>query len=238
MFQGEFGNTLSEFLVRQLLSPCYLPDSQTTILPDADSCHNECDCIATSSIALGDLNMTITLYKWTLDRYHAAIDAGLFDDQPVELLQGDIIIMTPEREPHACYSSDGAEYLRRLLGDRASVREAKPVTLPNRSEPLPDIAIVQPPLRRYLDYHPYPENIFWLIEYSDTTLTKDLGAKKQVYAEAGIQEYWVADLKNAQLTVFRDLVNQDYQTELILKEGVISPLSFPDVGVNARRLFR
>lgn len=181
--------------------------------------------------------MTITLYKWTLDRYHAAIDAGLFDDQPVELLQGDIVVMAPEREPHACYSSDGAEYLRRLLGDRVAVRETKPVILPDNSEPVPDITIVQPPLRRYLDHHPYPENIFWLIEYSDTTLAKDLGVKKQVYAEAGIQEYWVVDLKNTQLKVFRDLVNNLYQTELTLTDKTISPLFFQDVAVDVRRLF-
>lgn len=181
--------------------------------------------------------MTVTRYQWTLDRYHAAIDAGLFDNQPVELLQGDIIIMTPEREPHACYSSDGAEYLRRLLSDRASVRETKPVTLPDDSEPVPDIAIVQAPLRRYLDHHPYPEDIFWLIEYSDSTLAKDLGVKKQVYAAAGIQEYWVADLKNARLKVFRDLANGDYQTELTLVEGSVSPLSFQDIAIDVRRLF-
>jgi Uma2 family endonuclease len=191
----------------------------------------------TLGIALGAPGMTVTLYKWTLDRYHAAIDAGLLDDQPVELLKGDIVVMTPEREPHACYSSDGAEYLRRLLGDRASVRETKPVTLPDHSEPLPDVAIVQPPLRRYLEHHPYPEDIFWLIEYANTTLAKDLGEKKQVYAEAGIREYWVADLKNAQLKVFRDLVKGDYQTELTLRAGIVSPLSFQDVVVDVRRLF-
>jgi Uma2 family endonuclease len=179
----------------------------------------------------------LTLYKWTLDRYHAAIDAGLFDNQPVELLRGDIVVMPPEREPHACYSSDGAEYLRRLLGSRAAVRETKPVTLPDDSEPVPDVAIVQPPLRRYLDHHPYPEEIFWLIEYSNTTLTKDLGEKKQVYAEAGIQEYWVSDLKNAQLKVFRALVDGEYQTELTLIEGTVSPLRFEDVVVDVRRLF-
>lgn len=181
--------------------------------------------------------MAVTLYKWTVDRYHAAIDAGVFDNQPVELLKGDIVVMTPEREPHACYSSDGAEYLRRILGERASVRETKPVTLPDHSEPVPDVAIVHPPLRRYLDHHPYPEDIFWLVEYSDTTLAKDLGEKKQVYAEAGIQEYWVCDLKNAQLRVFRDLMNGVYQTELTLREGTVSPLSFQDVGVEVRRLF-
>ncbi|MGQ9870159.1 Uma2 family endonuclease [Leptodesmis sp.] len=181
--------------------------------------------------------MALTLYKWTLDRYHAAIDAGLFDDQPVELLRGDIVVMLPEREPHACYSSDAADYLRRLLGERAAVRETKPVTLPNASEPVPDIAVVQPPLRRYLDHHPYPADIFWLIEYSQSTLMKDLGEKKQVYAEAGIQEYWVSDLKNSQLKVFRDLVNGAYQTELTLIQGTISRLSFPDVVIDAQRLF-
>lgn len=181
--------------------------------------------------------MTVTRYQWTVDRYHAAIDAGLFDDQPVELLQGDIVVMTPEREPHACYSSDTAEYLRRELGDRAAIREVKPVTLPNASEPVPDIVVVQPPLRRYLDHHPHPEEIFWLIEYSNTTLAKDLGAKKQVYAEAQIQEYWVVDLKNARLQVFRDLTADSYQTELTLKTSTVSPLSFPDRGIEVQRLF-
>jgi Uma2 family endonuclease len=178
-----------------------------------------------------------TRYKWTVDRYHAAIDAGLFDDQPVELLQGEITVMTPEREPHACYSSDGAEYLRRLLGERAAVRETKPITLPNHSEPIPDLAIVQPPLRRYLAHHPYPEDIFWLIEYSDTTLAKDLGVKKQVYAEAKILEYWIVDLKNAQLKLFRDLSQARYQTELTLKQGTVSSLAFPDLLVEMQRLF-
>ena len=72
--------------------------------------------------------MTVTLYKWTLDRYHQAIDAGVFEQQSVELLQGNIVVMAPEREPHACYSSDGAEYLRQRLGNRASIRETKPIT--------------------------------------------------------------------------------------------------------------
>ena len=181
--------------------------------------------------------MVVTLYKWTIDRYHAALASGLFDDQPVELLQGDIVVMAPEREPHACYSSDGAEYLRQLLGNRASIRETKPVTLPDNSEPIPDIAIVQPPLRRYLEHHPYPDDIFWLIEYSDTTLAKDLGAKKRIYAEAGIREYWISDLKNSQLHIFRELEDGDYKTQQILTDGTVSPLAFEDIAITVRRLF-
>jgi Uma2 family endonuclease len=180
--------------------------------------------------------MTVTLYKWTLDRYHAAIEAGVFEDQSVELLQGDIVVMPPEREPHACYSSEGAEYLRQALGNRAAIREGKPITLPNNSEPVPDIAIVRPPLRRYLAHHPYPGDIFWLIEYSNTTLDTDLGEKKVAYATAGIKEYWVSDLKHGQLRVFRELQHGAYQQELTCTEGTISPLAFPEIQVNVQRL--
>lgn len=88
--------------------------------------------------------MTTTTYKWTVERYHQAIEAGLFDDQPVELLQGDIVIMPPEREPHAYYNTEVGDYLRGLLGSRVKIRDAKPITLPNASEPAPDIAIVKP----------------------------------------------------------------------------------------------
>ncbi|NMF86507.1 Uma2 family endonuclease [Nodosilinea sp. P-1105] len=181
--------------------------------------------------------MAVALYKWTLDRYHSAIDAGVFEDQAVELLRGDIVVMAPEREPHACYSSMGADYLRQLLGQRAAVRETKPITLPNDSEPIPDVAIVQPPLERYLDHHPYPEDIFWLIEYANTTLAKDLGEKKEAYAKAGIQEYWVVDLQHSQLKVFRDLAKGQYQTELTLRQGDLSLPAFENLQVQVRRLF-
>lgn len=117
------------------------------------------------------------------------IEAGVFDDQPVELLQGDIVVMPPEGESHAYYNTEARDYLRDLLGNRVKIRDAKPITLPNASEPAPDIAIVKPLGRIYLDHHPYPEDIFWLIEFSQTALDKDLGQKKMVYAEAGIPEY-------------------------------------------------
>ena len=102
--------------------------------------------------------MTVTPYKWTIDRYHQAIDAGVFDGQPVELLRGDLIVMPPEREPHAYYNSEVVDYLRSVLGSRAKVREAHPITLADDSEPIPDLAIVQPLGRVYLEHHPYPND--------------------------------------------------------------------------------
>ncbi|YAF96192.1 MAG: Uma2 family endonuclease [Nodularia sp. CChRGM 3473] len=180
--------------------------------------------------------MTVTTYKWTIERYHRAIEAGIFDDQPIELLRGDLILMPPEREPHAYYNTEAADYLRILLGTRVKIRDAKPITLPNDSEPAPDIAIVKPLGEVYLEHHPYPEDIFWIIEFSKATLSKDLREKKEIYAEAGINEYWVVNLKNRQLQVFRDIKDGQYTTELKLTTGTISPLAFPDVSVQVQRI--
>lgn len=180
--------------------------------------------------------MTITTYKWTIERYHQAIDAGLFDDQPVELLRGDIIVMPPEGETHAYYNSEVGDYLRALLGLRIKIREAHPITLPNDSEPIPDLAIVKPLGAVYLEHHPYPDNIFWLIEFSLATLSKDLNEKKATYSEAGIAEYWVVNLKDRELTIFRDLENGRYTTEETFTTGVMSPLAFPDVQIQVQKL--
>jgi len=176
--------------------------------------------------------MTVTIAKWTVDEYHHMIATGILDERRVELLKGEIVEMSPEGEPHAYFSSEAGEYLTRLLGDRAMIRQSKPITLPNESEPEPDIAVVQRLGREYLEHHPYPENIFWLIEYSDSSLDKDLQTKSKIYAEVGILEYWVVNLKRRQLVVFRDPQDGEYASKVTLNRGTIYPLAFPDVAVS------
>lgn len=176
--------------------------------------------------------MTVTLVKWTEDEYHRIIAAGILDERRVELLKGEIVEMPPEGEPHAYFSSEAGEYLTRLLGERAMIRHSKPITLPNNSEPEPDIAIVQRLGREYLQHHPYPNNIFLLIEYSDSSLDKDLEIKTKVYAEVEILEYWVVNLRRRQLIVFRDSQDGEYASKSTFTEGTIYPLAFPDVAVS------
>ena len=181
--------------------------------------------------------MALITAKWTLEDYHRMIDAGILDDRPVELIRGEIIEMSPEGEPHASASVEAGEYLMQLLGDRAQVRPAKPITLPNvSSEPEPDLAIVERLGRAYRHRHPHPEHIFWLIEYSNTSLSKDLGEKKVLYAEVGIREYWVVNLQEMTVVVFRNPVNGSYQSEQQLRQGVIYPLAFPDIAVSISQL--
>jgi Uma2 family endonuclease len=181
--------------------------------------------------------MSITIARWTIEQYHKLVNAGVLIDRRVELLAGDIIEMSPEGVFHAVYCGDAVDYLKQLLGNRAKVREAHPITLPNDSEPEPDIAVVIPSPTRYLDHHPYPADIFWLVEYADSTLTKDLNIKQQIYAAAGIREYWIVNLQALELMVFRGMDNAGYETETRLSTGNISPLSFPDIEIEVKRLF-
>ncbi|MGP1384572.1 MAG: Uma2 family endonuclease [Thainema sp.] len=177
--------------------------------------------------------MTVTTAKWTLDDYHRMIEAGILEGRQVELLNGEIVEMPPEGEPHAYYSHTTAKYLERLLGDRVAIRQGNPITIPEvQSELEPDIAVVQPLGREYLQHHPYPQNVFWLIEFADSSLNKDLEPKANVYAAANIPEYWVVNLRKMELIVFREPHNGSYQSQNAHTQGMLSPLAFPDIAIS------
>ncbi len=122
------------------------------------------------------------------------------------------------------------------MAGRATIRQGKAITLPNDSEPEPDIAIVKPLGREYRQHHPYAENIFWLIEYANSSLEKDLEIKTKIYAQAGILEYWVVNLKKLHLVVFREILDGDYTTKLTPTAGTIQPLAFPDISVAVEQI--
>ncbi|MFH7242266.1 MAG: Uma2 family endonuclease [Spirulina sp.] len=180
--------------------------------------------------------MSVAIAKWTLEEYHRMIEAGLLDHRRVELLLGEIVEMAPEGEPHAYFSSEAGDYLAQQLGNRAMVRQAKPITLPNQSEPEPDIAIVQRLGREYLNHHPYPENIFWVIEYADSSWEKDFQIKSRVYAEVGIAEYWLINLKKQELLLFRAPQSGQYATCIPMATGSLAPIAFPEVAIDIHRL--
>jgi Uma2 family endonuclease len=182
--------------------------------------------------------MTLIAAKWSVDDYHKMIETGLLDGRSVELINGAIIQMVPEGIAHAFCCRGTAKYLRTILGERAEISEAHPISLPNDSEPEPDIAIVKAPDTLYRDRHPQPDDIYWLIEIANTTLVNDLGVKKDLYALSGIPEYWVMNLQTSELKIFRDLSANEYRSEISLSSGTVSPLAFPDLAIEILRLFR
>ncbi|MEO1096087.1 MAG: Uma2 family endonuclease [Cyanobacteria bacterium J06638_28] len=167
------------------------------------------------------------LMKWSLKKYHELISTGVLEDCRVELLNGDIVEMSPVEPAHDDTREELADYLRGKLSARARVREATAVTLPGNSEPIPDIAVVKP--QRYRDRHPYPEDVYLLIEIANSRPGRDLGPKRQAYAQAGIREYWVFNLAKQELKVFRDIQGDDYQVELTWSAATICIQAFPDV---------
>lgn len=174
--------------------------------------------------------------RFTLDAYHRMIEAGILADRRVELLDGVIVDMAPEGPYHAHSSDQAGRYLTLLLGEQAWVRQAKPITLvTSNSEPQPDLSIVEP--LDYAEQHPCPENIYWVIEYSKSTLDSDREVKRKTYAEANIQEYWIVDLINQQLLVFRKPEAGNYQEEVALDASQeIKPVAFPTLSVPVSRL--
>lgn len=176
-----------------------------------------------------------TRYKWTVEDYHQLVATGLLAGKPVELLEGEIIEMSPEGVPHSYTNRTVADYLRSLLSGLAAVSEAHPITLDN-SEPEPDIAIVRLPEEIYKQHHPYPEDIYWLIEVSNRTLEKDLQEKTVVYARNGIAEYWVIDLLHKKIWIFTHPESQGYGQTQEITTGTIAPQSFPQIAIAVEKL--
>ncbi|WP_404790010.1 Uma2 family endonuclease [Altericista sp. CCNU0014] len=176
-----------------------------------------------------------TLAKWSVEDYHSMIGAGVLRDRKVELLEGEIVEMSPETPIHYSTASQSSNYLREILRDKAAVRFNGPITL-DTSEPEPDIAIVRLPESAYSNRHPGPEDIYWLIEVARTSLSKDLDLKAAIYAAANVQEYWVLDLADPRIIVLREPQGRQYLSEQIFRTGMLSPLTFPDLQVAVERL--
>ena len=179
--------------------------------------------------------MTLTTYKWSIEEWHELVDAGLLSGKPVEFLEGEIVTVSPEGVEHRYTNSSIVKYLRSIFDKTAEIQESHPITLDN-SEPEPDVAIVRLPESIYRTRHPYPQDIYWLIEISNRTLKTDLNQKKITYARNGIPEYWVIDLKNKKLIVHTQIQGDNYTQVNEYTKGTISPLAFPNVAIALDKL--
>lgn len=176
-----------------------------------------------------------TQVKWTVEDYHRMIEAGILRDRNVELLSGEIHQMAPEGPSHTYYGGSLADRFRDQLAGRALVREARPITLAD-SEPEPDVAIALGTWEDYRFRHPHAAAVLLVVEISETSLTKDLEVKRAIYAAAGIEDYWIFNLRQPQLIVLCEPQNGDYQSEVRLQEGTLSPLAFPDLTFSVSQL--
>ena len=175
----------------------------------------------------------LTPMTWSVERYHQMIEAGVLADRRVELLEGNIVEMPPVEPIHEDTGDELAAYLRSELSDRAKVREGKAITLLT-SEPIPDIAVVEN--IRYRSAHPLPHNIFLVIEIAKSRPVRDIETKQKIYAKARIQDYWVVDLRQGHLRVFREPEGNQYRVNTVWAQDTISPLAFPELALKLSRV--
>ena len=174
-----------------------------------------------------------TLRKWTVKEYHKLGEMGFFHpEERVELLSGNIIKMSAKRTAHTSATRRTASVLRDLLGNQAAIYTQDPIALDDNSEPEPDIAAVRIDPFDYATHHPTPSEVYLIIEVADSSLTFDREIKAKIYARSGIADYWVLNVGDRQLHVFREPAVDGYQSEVIFGEtAIISPLQFPIVNI-------
>ncbi|RUT04721.1 hypothetical protein DSM106972_042900 [Dulcicalothrix desertica PCC 7102] len=186
-----------------------------------------------------DTTPETSLHLWTVEDYHRMIDAEIItEEHKVELLEGQIILRSAHKPPHASITQISSDYIRDLLRQKATIRVQAPVTLRPNSEPEPDVAVVRIEPQGYATAHPAPEDIYLLIEVADRTLNKDRKTKARTYAKAKIPEYFVLDVKSQQVYVFREPEKDNYTQQTILdKNAKLSLVAFRDIEIEIKYLF-
>ncbi|MCS6919892.1 MAG: Uma2 family endonuclease [Fimbriimonadales bacterium] len=180
---------------------------------------------------------TVRRYRFTPEQFHKLGEAGLFEpDTRLELIQGEIYEMTPIGPEHG-FSADVVS--RRILQIEKEgeyyTRFQNPLRLGN-SEPIPDIAVVPGKPSDYKQQH--PTTALLVIEIADTTLRHDRGRKLRLYARHNIPEYWILNLKERVLEVYREPARGRYQNKQVLGlDDAIRPLFNPAVELPVRSLF-
>ena len=165
---------------------------------------------------------------WSREEYDRLIAGGMFHpEECLELIEGEIIQMSPQGSQHATAVTLVENVLRTVFGNNYVVRVQMPLAISSASEPEPDLAVVTGAPRDYRDEHPTTAEL--VVEIADTTLAYDRTRKTDLYAQAGIQEYWIINLINRQLEVYRQPSSGPaYQShEIKTSSDTIVPLRAP-----------
>lgn len=187
--------------------------------------------MTTAAVAASAPPQTLPLRRrFTVDEYFAMAEAGiLHEDERIELIDGEIVIMSPINDPHRQSVNWISLLLTEAFARRAMVQVQATVALSDATAPEPDIAVIR--FRSINDLvTATPEEIYFLVEVADTSLAFDRGTKLARYAAAGIPEVWIANLVDSQVEVYDSPVGGVYRNVRVFpQDATISPGAFPDV---------
>ena len=183
------------------------------------------------------------LHRWTRHQYARLIDHGLLDeDDPVELLDGLLLVKEPQHSPHRTSVLLAAKALEHAFGEGWFVQSQSPITLDDRSEPEPDVCVVRGSPRDYVESH--PRRPVLVVEVAQSRLRLARGRKAAVYARARITDYWIVNLVDRVLEVHREPARPGparrgwgyASVETLGADATVTPLAAPDAVVRVADL--
>jgi Uma2 family endonuclease len=177
--------------------------------------------------------MPLTHRRFTVDEFHRMVEARILtEDDRVELLDGEIVEMSPISPRHAGCVKHLARLLVGAAGPTGFVGVQDPIVLGPHGQPQPDVAVLRPRADDYRRAHPGPLDVVLVVEVADTSIHRDRSTKVPLYAAAGLPEVWLVDLPAETIDVFRDPRGGVYRHRRTAGRGeTLSPLNLPGVTI-------
>ncbi|MEM6632484.1 MAG: Uma2 family endonuclease [Bacteroidota bacterium] len=163
----------------------------------------------------------------SVEEYYKMWEAGiLVEDDHVELINGEIVYLSPEGGKHSACISRIAEIIPVILAGKVIMRIQDPIHCSLHSEPEPDIVLAKRRSDHYESGHPGPEDILLVMEVADSSLAVDRNTKLSLYASSQINEYWVINLQDSEIEVYQEPKGDHYSLRRIysLDESVPLPM--------------
>lgn len=166
------------------------------------------------------MSVPLKRHYFTAAEYYRMADAGILTaDDRVELIEGEIIEMSPIGKRHASCVDRINRLLNRLAGQAAIVRVQNPVRLSDFSEPQPDVALLRPREDFYAAGHPRPDDVLLVVEVADTSVDYDRGVKVSLHARSGIPEFWLVDLTEDRIEIYASPSGGEYGDVRLASRG-------------------
>ena len=181
-----------------------------------------------------------TQHRFNVKEYYRMAETGvLHPNARVELLNGRIIDMSPIGPFHGGLVKRLSRIFNLKAKGRWIVSIQDPLRLDDQSEPEPDVMLLKPAADDYTSGHPQPDDVFLLIEVSDSTLDYDREEKLPAYGRAGVVEVWIVNLQDATLEIHREPHFTGYGSKTVLHAGEqAKPLAFPDTTLDVAELLK
>lgn len=167
---------------------------------------------------------------WTVDEFHHMAKAGiLHEEDRLELIEGDIVTMSPIGVRHMACGNKLTDTFSASFTGKAIISVQNPLAVSKESEPVPDIVLFKYRDDFYADEMPEISDVLLVVEVADTTIAYDRNVKRPLYARAGIPDYWLVNLVDNVIEIHREPEDDTYtKITTAYRSDSVTAVAFPD----------